>query len=69
MTEGDLARILTLASPARITLYISHLNTGMAARGVEFREETSKLRPQPHLECAAICAGCQPASIIARHIP
>lgn len=34
MTEGDLARILTLASPARITLYISHLNAGMAARAI-----------------------------------
>lgn len=34
MTEGDLARILTLASPARITLYISHLIAGMAARAI-----------------------------------
>lgn len=41
----------------------------ISARGVEFREETSKLRPRPHLECAAIGAGCQLASTIARHIP
>lgn len=34
MTKGELARILTLAPLPRITLYISHLNTGMAARAI-----------------------------------
>lgn len=34
MTECDLARILTLASPARIALYLPHMNAGMTARAI-----------------------------------